>query len=354
MARLTSLRAIACTLAVTGASCHGASEMGVVELDLYDRTVECTDDGCVDGEGALVDPIGIRSWAFVSTQTTQFHPEGRYVHFQVSAPDGAVGIVELDVSEESLGEADITYVERVGEEVTFEARGAEGVIELPSDALGEDCPCTDVRFDLVFVSDGADEERGTADDEVRRLTRARVSVDEGFCILPTSPLPEPGPLTVRVVDRCPAWSAGTPSAPSPRPADDDPYDASASGGCETEPPTGSSSGGCDCEGDTSGCDDGGSSSTSSSSGCDCEGDSSSSGSGCEGDGSSSGSGCEGDGSSSDTACEGDARDDYDRHAAVSSARRCRIRPASALGGPLQTPVLVSLVLIFLRLRARRA
>jgi hypothetical protein len=333
--------------------------MGVVELDLYDRSVECTDAGCVDGDGEPVEPVVVRSWAFMSTQTTRFEPAGRYLLFQVNHPGGAIGTVELDISEEVLGEADVAYVERVGEEVTFEARDAAGSIELPVDALGDDCTCTDARFDLVFTSAGADGELGTADDETRRLTRARASLDDGFCVTPTI-TPEPGPLDVRIVDRCPPRYA----PPSPaRPADEDPYDASASAGCATDSSTSTGdSAGCDCEGDSSGCADGGGSSGSSSSGCDCEGDSSSSGSGCEGDGSSSGSGCEGDGSSSGSGCEGDgsssdceggARDDYDRHAAASTTRRCRLRRATVLGGQLQTPLFVGLVLFYLRTRARR-
>ncbi len=312
-------------LVALGASCNGDSEVGTIEIDLFDAPVSC-DEGadCLDewGETAAEEPL--HGFAFVSTETSAYQPNGLYVYFEVARPDGAVGRGELDVPLRGDAEIQVSYEERTGDEVTFVAEEAVGIVEVPEEAYGESCECLDGRLELVLRS---------AEGEERRLSRGRFGWGDQPCVSRARFTHLGEELTVL------PRSCGVDPAPStPR------YDPPPSTGDTYYTPPASYGSGCD----TSGCNSSSSSSAScNGSGGGCGG--SGGGGGCNGGG--SGGGCEGDtggagGCSGDTGGAGGCAGDSGGCRVVRGPRR--VGPQ----GPLQTGLLVALALLW-SLRPRR-
>jgi len=342
-------------------SCEGGSEMGTVEVDLFDQPVDCDADveACFaepepgsDEIPAPVTPERHRTWVFFSDQTTAHSPDGAYLYFEMVRAEGVRAYVEIDVptTEGETDTAVMHYTEYEGDEVVFESDEAYGRMELAQDLQGVDCSCADGRLELVFVDAGEDEELDTDDDRVRRLSRGRFSWSKEFCVgaRMLGMTSDRVDVSVRVVDRCRSRPGGTVSEPDPPD-----YSSSSSYGGEASCESGDYSGG----------------STTSSSGGGCEGDSSSGG-GCEGDTASSSGGCEGDTASSSGGCSGDTgggggcSGDAGGSSSCSTTtivprrpacRRGPSGPAAVLGSSRAQLVLgILLALVWLERRRRRA
>jgi hypothetical protein len=303
--------------------------MGRIDLALYDQPVTCdpvTEVCSMDGH--TMEALPLRSWAFMSTETTRFAPDGFYLYSELARAGGVEAELEIDVPlYEDPSESTALYRERTNGEITFEATSAAGGVQLARDLSGASCECADGRLELVFVDPGPDEIPETSDDLTRHLSRARFSWDSSPCVHPRVLAIGESGLDVSRIDNCPAGPR--PSTPPPAP-DPDPWPD------PTRDPTW----------DDASCDAscGSSSSSSSSSGCDDSGSCDSSG--CEGDTSDS-SGCEGDSGGScadDPACEAESTASIDRGV------RCGRRGFRT--GPLQTFALTGLVLFWIRKRVR--
>lgn len=301
--------------------------MGRIDLALYDQPVTCdpVTEIC-SMEGVAVEAVPLRSWAFMSTETTRFAPDGFYLYSELARADGVEVELELDVPlYDDPSESSALYRERTNGEITFEARSAVGGVQLARDLDGQVCECSDGRLELVFVDPGPDEVPETVDDLTRHLSRARFSWDSSPCVYPRVLAIDETGLDVSRIENCPREPPST--TPRPRP-DPDPWpdptrdpswdDASCDASCGSTSTSSSSSG---CNDDSGSCDSSG-----------CEGDTSDS-SGCEGD---SGGSC-----ADDPACESGST-------AAMNPVRCRRRGFRT--GPLQTFALTGLVLFWIRKR----
>lgn len=348
-ARVTAITA-AFTLAL-GSLLLGCEEpqsvRAVASFRLFDRPVRCdpASERCAtaDGVAAPFEEHGLVR-AYISAEASRFAPDGYYLYMELQRPGGQWAIVELDLP--FTGQLDqppvASYLEYQGAERVFQATRVQGQVELQGD---QSCPCQDGRLELLFSGPGADGELGTADDRVRRLSRAVFGRGRGLCLQPrTAEVDLQRELDVLALDRCTVSAPPPVSGHDPDPgydpgyyetdvgcaASDDPYYDE--GGCEADTyDTGSEDSGC--EGDTydSDYDSGG-----------CEGDSSSS--------SYDSGGCEGDSSASSSSCEGDAL------AAAGPGRAGRrIQRAAGLGLPWTLALGVMVVLRTLsRRRSRRS
>jgi hypothetical protein len=303
--------------------------MGRLDLALYDREVVCdpvTEVCSLDG--APVEADSVRSWAFMSTETTRFAPEGFYLYSELHRTDGVEVELEIDLPlVDDPAEATGLYRERTGGEVTFESTHLRGGVQLARDLEGDRCECLDGRLELVFVDPGPDGVVETDDDAIRHLSRGRFSWDTNPCIHSRVLSIQESGLDITRNENCPWEPPGTPPRTEPDPdppSSTDPFRDSTwdDTGCDAScgSSSSSSSGGCE---DDSGCDSSG-----------CEGDTSDS-SGCEGD---SGGSC-----SDDPACESGG-------STASMKPRCR-RRGFRFGGPAQTFALTGLVVFYFRKRA---
>ena len=262
------------------ASCHGASEGGILEVDRFETAVRCDEAGCVMDDRVAELPVPfptvspVEGFAFLSLEIQ----EDLLIYAEIPAGDG-LGHLEIELH--GGADAEVSYVERVAGDEVFRSVRATGVLEVPFDPMAESCSCETGRMELRLFDAGDDGLLDTGDDRVRQLSGGRFSRGDEFCVA-TRRLQVGDTLEVRRVDRCPdrPASAPAPSAPPSPPPSSSP---------ESEPVS------CDLGGcDTTSCDGG-----SSSGGCD--GDGSSGSGGCAGDDSAS---CDGGGG--DATCTGDA------------------------------------------------
>ncbi|MBW2460676.1 MAG: hypothetical protein JRH11_03450 [Deltaproteobacteria bacterium] len=309
------------------ASCSGESEVGLFVADVYEGQVECTLDGhaCLDEAGMEAPYESPSGFAFLTTETSQHHPDGLFVYFELERAGGILGRGELDIPLGDEGVPTFAYTEERDGETVFVAEHARGVLEVPEEALGEDCECLDGRLELVFT-DGAG--------DVIRLSRGRFGWEDRECI-PRVRFTELSdelvviPRSCNVVRRI----VGPTESASPVSREDDRYPSESSFGRASTSSCGGAGSGCSgdggggCESDGGGCDGGG--------GGGCQGDTG--GAGCAGD--AGGSGCSGD--VGGAGCAG-------------GAGSCRVGGRRRIGprGPQQTAVLVLLALAW-AVRPRR-
>jgi hypothetical protein len=311
------------TFAVSVSGCNGESEVGGFITDLYDREVHCDGgEDCVDAYGEVAPFEGLRGFAFVTTETSAHHPDGLFVYFEIERTDGSLGRGELDVPLDGEGEAVVSYTEILGSETVFVAEEAIGIVEVPEEALGEQCDCLDGRFELVLYD---------AEGQTRRLSRSRFGWEDAPCAVRARFTDLGDTLTViprtcgdGVIRR--SGIDDPPSTHDPDPPRYDHYDD----GCDTSACSGTAGSSAGCGGGSaSGCDSGGGSG-----GCDGGG-----GGGCEGDVGGAG-GCAGDTGGSG-GCAGDTGG-------------CRVARHRHVGprGPLQTMLLIAAALAWV-IRPRR-
>jgi uncharacterized membrane protein YgcG len=79
----------------------------------------------------------------------------------------------MDLPLTGEGEPRITYTETNGSEVVFVAEEIVGLVEVPEEALGEECTCLDGRLELILRD---------AEGQTRRLSRSRFGWDERPCV----------------------------------------------------------------------------------------------------------------------------------------------------------------------------
>ncbi|RLB50172.1 MAG: hypothetical protein DRJ42_19435 [Deltaproteobacteria bacterium] len=326
----TFLRSLGVLTGLSGslvcASCSGESEVGLFVADVYEGQVECTLDGqaCLDEAGIEAPYETPSGFAFLTTETSQHHPDGLFVYFELERAGGIVGRGELDIPLGDEGVPTFAYTEERDGETVFVAEDARGVLEVPEEALGEDCECLDGRLELVFT-DGAG--------DVIRLSRGRFGWEDRECI-PRVRFTELTDELVVIPRSCNAVRrvVGPTESGSSVSWEDDRYPSESSFGRASTSSCGGAGSGCSgdggggCESDGGGCESGGGG---------CEGDTG--GAGCAGD--AGGSGCSGD--AGGAGCAGDAGS-------------CRVGGRRRVGprGPQQTAVLVLLALAW-TLRPRR-
>ncbi len=332
-----------------------AADEGQVELELYDRAVLCNGatNQCTAPDGAPAESL--RAVLFMSTTASTQKPSGLYLFFQAVRASGAVLLVELDLPTVGAGAPVVSVKEYQGNKEVFSAQRVAARIELPSKLLGkpDGCACLDGRLELLATSAGPDGVPGTADDEVRRLSRGRFNAAaSGFCagarVLDVSAGFEIAPLT------CPAPTVPGP-APTPGPGTGTGTGTGSHGGGSGGGGGGgvSVNGGVGVEVDPGGC--GGDESDVSYEDSGCDADSSDVGdSGCEGDTGGGCDGAEGCDAGSTGGCEGA---DFGSGGCSGGGGDCRIARGTSRRGHrsnLTLPViLIGLYLLQRRGRHRR-
>jgi hypothetical protein len=148
-------------------------EPPAIELDLYDQPVTCDEVSGCHGDDAEYHRVRARLTRIPSSVD---YPTGLLaVAFQLRRPTGAVAQVEIRVPVNPPGPPPgpptVSYVEYLGSQQVFVADRAAGRIELSWD---RSCPCQTGRLELLLTDPGPDGTPDTADDRVRRLSRARL------------------------------------------------------------------------------------------------------------------------------------------------------------------------------------
>jgi len=314
-------RALAATALL--ASCNGESEVGGIEVDLYEGEVDCDETSlCRDLYGEDASYERLHGFAFLTTETSAHHPDGLYVYFEVVRQDGTLGRGEIDVALDGDGEHTVLYTETRSSEVVFVAAEAAGVVEVPEEAWGEECDCLDGRLELVLRD---------ASGATRRLSRGRFGWEDRPCV-ERARFTDLDEELVVIPRTCRASVVpGTTYDPPTRDTYDSPpsYDYYDGGGCDGSACSGTAGSSASCGGGaSSGCDSGG-------------------GSGCEG----GGGGCEGDvggagGCGGDVGGGGGCAGDTGGCRVVGRPRRVGPR------GPLQTGLLIAAALAWV-IRPRR-
>jgi hypothetical protein len=160
-----------------------------LELDLYDQPVTCdaARGTCraPDGRAAAPEYHRIRVRLTELPSSTTYPKGGLLITGRLQRPSGNTGYLSIQIPmvrgavTDGTGEPKVEYTEHRGPELLFSATHAAGRIELSWD---RSCPCQTGRLELLLRDAGADGLIDTADDQVRRLSRARLRRgDRPFC-----------------------------------------------------------------------------------------------------------------------------------------------------------------------------
>lgn len=163
-----------------------------------------------DCAGCTAAPRHYHVQAFFDAQVSRHAPNGFYAYFELERPDGARGVLELDLPTDAapntpLAREDASYRELRDGRVVFEATGVQGSVQLPRSLMWEDaarCDCEDAMFELVFQ----------AGDERRELSYGHLTRNEAVCGARLPARADPG-LAVQVLD-CSAPAPAMGAAPS--------------------------------------------------------------------------------------------------------------------------------------------
>lgn len=162
-------------VALLGAGCEEHKGLQVLGLELYDTDVSCdlAQDACSPAaatSGSEWMPELLRGKAHVDSGGA-----AGYLFLQFTRPSGAVAILEAELPDVGQqGNGPLTYREYLGGKLTFKATKVSGRIEIPAAMWsGEGEACGLGRAELRMSSPGPDGKLGTADDEVRGISRAR-------------------------------------------------------------------------------------------------------------------------------------------------------------------------------------
>ena len=159
------------------AGCEDHKGLQVLGLELYDTDVTCdlAADACSPASatsGSEWMPELLRGKAHVSSGGGA---AGGYLFLQFTRPSGAVALLEAELPDVGQqGNGPLTYREYLGGKLIFKAAKVSGRIEIPAAMWsGEGESCGLGRAELHLSSPGPDGKLGTADDEVRGISRAR-------------------------------------------------------------------------------------------------------------------------------------------------------------------------------------
>jgi len=193
-------------VATAGSGCAEQGSPGSYRFDLYDARVSCdpTADTC-QRDGAPAQPERVGGDAFVSRTASRFAPYGLYLYLELRRRDGTLGHLELDAPLLPTGnqQASLRYAETAADGELQQSVAVSGALELPGSPA---CACQDGRFDLEFVLPGPDQQLGTDDDLIRRLTRGSFSRTGARCHTPRILLPLPDRELTTTILPCPRWA----------------------------------------------------------------------------------------------------------------------------------------------------
>ncbi len=138
---------------------------------------------------------------------------GLHLRFALRRRSGATAELALELPRPRAGVTPapprISYVERLGGKTVFASSRVAGRLELSSDG---DCPCQTGRLELLLVDAGPDGAVGSADDQVRRISQARLRLGERPFCHPAAALAIREDRLVVGQRACPAARSAAPSS----------------------------------------------------------------------------------------------------------------------------------------------
>jgi hypothetical protein len=155
-----------------------------LELDLYDQPATCDPikGTCRTADGKIAAPeyhrIRVRLTELPSSTT--YPKGGLLITGQLRRSSGDMGYLSIQIpmvrstitdTTEAPGEPRVEYTEYQGAKVLFSATHVAGRIELSWD---RGCPCQTGRLELLLRDSGDDGVIDTADDQTRRISKARL------------------------------------------------------------------------------------------------------------------------------------------------------------------------------------